>query len=74
MGDAALLLRIRVIVGSTRAAARSLRDDDRQLGGVIERGQRLLDAMAADVERDGSDDVRERFAQAKQEIAELSDA
>jgi hypothetical protein len=30
--------------------------------------------MGAEVERDGSDVVRERFAQAKKEIAELGEA
>jgi len=71
MGDAALLLRVRVVVGSTRAAAKSLRGDDRQRAEVIERGRILLDRMAAEIERDGSDVVRERFARAKQEIAGL---
>jgi hypothetical protein len=74
MDDAELLMRIRVVVGSTRAAAKSLRADDVQLAGVFDRGQRLLDAMTADVERNGNVAVRERFARAREELAEIAEA
>jgi hypothetical protein len=74
MDEAALLLRIRVVVGSTRAAAKSLRTDDAQLAGVLERGRRLLDDMAPQIERDGSAAVRERFARARGELDELDGA
>lgn len=71
MGDAALLLQIRVVIGSTRAAARSLGADDGQFKAVLERGSRLLDEMEPEVERDGSDAVREALAHARGEIAKL---
>jgi hypothetical protein len=72
MDDADLLLRIRVVVGSTRAAARSLGTDTEQLAGVFDRGRRLLDAMSEDVERNGSPAVREGLAQAREEMARLA--
>jgi hypothetical protein len=74
MGDAALLLRIRVVIGSTRAAAKSLGADDAQRAAVLERGRRLLDAFAAEVDRDGSDAVRKRFARATEELSELGES
>lgn len=71
MDDAELLLRLRVVVGSTRAAARSLGADGEQLTEVLNRGRGLLDAMASGVERSGSAAVRERFAEAREELAAL---
>lgn len=71
MDDAELLMRIRVIVGSTRAAARSLTGDAPQLAEVLDRGRWLLDAMAPGVERNGSEAVRERFAEGWEELAAL---
>lgn len=68
MDEAELLLRIRVVVGSTRAAARSLGGDGEQLTDVLNRGRGLLDAMASGVERNGSQAVRERFAEAWEEL------
>lgn len=72
MDDAELLLRIRVVVGSTRAAARSLGGDDEQVAGVLVRGRALLEAMASGIERDGSAAVRDRFAEATKELAAMS--
>jgi len=74
MTDAELLMRIRVIVGSTRAAARSVGRDAAQLGEVLDRGRWLLDAMAPGVERDGSVAVRDRLAEAWEEIAAMTPA
>jgi hypothetical protein len=73
MEEAALLLRIRVVVGSTRAAAGSLRTDDGQRARVVARGIRLLDEMAPEVERCDSSVVRESFARAGEEIAALGE-
>ena len=72
MDDAELLLRIRVVVGSTRAAAQSLDGDFEQLAVVLDRGRWLLDAMAPGVERNGSAAVRDRFARAWEELAAMS--
>ena len=71
MDEAALLLRIRVVIGSTRAAARSLRNDDGQLADALERGRRLLDELAPLVERAESEAVRDSFARANERLAEL---
>lgn len=64
-------MRIRVIVGSTRAAARSVTGDAAQLAEVLDRGRWLLDAMAPGVEQNGSQAVRDRFAEAWEELAAL---
>jgi hypothetical protein len=72
MDDAELLMRIRVVVGSTRAAAHSVGGDAAQLEAVLDRGRWLLDAMAPDIERSGSGAVRERFAEAWEELAAMS--
>lgn len=72
MDEDELLLRIRVVVGSTRAAAQSLRGDVQQLADVLDRGRWLLDAMAPGVELSGSVAVRDRFARAWEELAAMS--
>ena len=71
MDDAELLMRIRVVVGSTRAAARSVGGDAEQLDEVLDRGRRLLDVMAPGIERGGSVAVRDRFAEARKELAAM---
>ena len=72
MTDAELLMRIRVIVGSTRAAAHSVGSDAEQLGEVLDRGRWLLDAMAPRIEHNGSVVVRDRFAEAWTELAAMT--
>jgi hypothetical protein len=72
MTDAELLMRIRVVVGSTRAAAHSVGGDVEQLGEVLDRCRWLLDAMAPGVAHNGSVVVRDRFAQAWTELAEMT--
>lgn len=64
MDDAELLMRIRVVEGSTRAAARSVAGDPAQLAAVHKRGRWLLDAMAPDVDRNGHVVVLDRYAEA----------
>ena len=61
-------MRIRVVLGSTRAAARSLGNDRAPLGGVLVRGRGLLDQMEPDIQRDGSAAVREAFTRAREEL------
>jgi hypothetical protein len=68
MRDAALLLRIRVITVSTRAAVRSLGAADAQVPDVVARGQSLLDRLEADVGEHPSNEVRLAFAQAREEL------
>ena len=68
MHPAALLLRIRVITVSTRAAVRSLKPDDPQLREVVERGRLLLERLEPLVLEDKSDEVRAAFAQALEEL------
>jgi len=72
MDDAELLMRIRVVVGSTRAAARSVGSDAGQLGEVLDRGRWLLDAMAPGIEGSGSVAVRDRFAEAQAALAAMT--
>lgn len=74
MDDAALLLRIRVILVSTRAAARTVAGFDEQVNAVLERGRWLLDALEPAVVESGSSEVRERFDQARRELSELATA
>lgn len=68
MLPAALLLRIRAITVSTRAAVRSLKPDDPQVPEVVERGRSLLDRLEPHVLEDASDEVRLAFAQAREEL------
>ena len=68
MHPAALLLRIRVITVSTRAAVRSLKPDDPQVPEVVERGRLLLERLEPLVLEDNSDEVGLAFAQARAEL------
>jgi hypothetical protein len=68
MHPAALLLRIRVIRVSTRAAVRSLKPDDPQVPEVMQRGRLLLDRLEPLVLEQESDEVRRAFAQAREEL------
>lgn len=68
MHSAALLLRIRVISVSTRAAVRSLKADDPQVADVVERGRSLLDRLEPQVHEHASDEVRLAFDQARVEL------
>lgn len=68
MDDAALLLRIRVVVVSTRAAVRSLKPSGRQRPDALARGLSLLDDLElAAVSADG-DGMSERVAAARAEL------
>jgi hypothetical protein len=68
MHPAALLLRIRVIRVSTRAAVRSLKPDDPQVQEVVERGRLLLDRLEQHVIDHESEEIRLAFAQARSEL------
>lgn len=68
MRPAAVLLRIRVITESTRAAVRSLKSDDPQVSEVMERGRLLLERLEPLVLEQESDEVRVAFAQARAEL------
>ena len=68
MHPGALLLRIRVITVSTRAAVRSLKPGDPQVSEVLERGRLLLDRLEQPVLDHESDEVRLAFAQARNEL------
>ena len=70
MDPAALLLRIRVITVSTRAAVRSLKPGDPQVPAVVERGRMLLEHLEAQALADQNQDeeVRLAFAQARMEL------
>ena len=72
MDDAALRLRIRVIVVSTRAAAQSLGPDDPQVAEVVERGKLLLEGLAEQVDYGSSDGVRAVIDQAREELTSLN--
>jgi len=65
---AALLLRVRVITESTRAAVRSLKPDDPQVSEVVERGRLLLQRLEPMVLEHESDEVKAAFAQALAEL------
>ncbi len=71
MDDAALLLQIRVITVSTRAAVHSLKPADPQIERVVERGQALLDRLAPSVFRHASGSVKLVFNDACLELAAL---
>jgi hypothetical protein len=68
MHSSALLLRIRVITVSTRAAVRSLKPDDPQVPEVLERARLLLGRLEQPVLDHESDEVRLAFAQARKEL------
>jgi hypothetical protein len=71
MDDEGLLLRIRVITVSTRAAVRSLGPDDPQVPEVVERGRSLLDELAPEVQEHGNAEAREALDRARTEIRAL---
>ncbi|MCV0402886.1 MAG: hypothetical protein K5924_04135 [Chloroflexi bacterium] len=72
MADAGVQLRIRVIVGSTRAALRSLPPGDAQVPQVLNRGRELLDALQS--ETDGVSTERQRaFDAARAEIDAMAE-
>ena len=73
MDDAYLRKRIRVILVTTRAAARSLEPGDGQVADAYRRGLLLLDAMGEDVASDGGSETREQLAQARREVASALD-
>jgi hypothetical protein len=66
--DAYLQKRIRVILVTTRAAARSLGPSNGQVDDALRRGLALLDELAGDVVRDGGSDTHERLSQARREL------
>jgi hypothetical protein len=71
MRPAALLLRIRVITESTRAAVRSLKPDDTQLSEVVERGRLLLGRLEPLVLEHDSEEVASAFARARSDLDSL---
>jgi hypothetical protein len=66
--DAYLRKRIRVILVTTRAAARSLEPGDVQVAHAYRRGLLLLDAMREDLARESDSETREQLAQARREL------
>lgn len=68
-----MLLRIRVVVVSTRAAVRSLAPENGQVDALIERGRSLLLAMEPEVEAHGSRVVRDRLDEAHAELGAMSE-
>lgn len=72
MDDDALLLRIRAVVVSTRAALRSLGPDSNQHGDVLRRAEHLLDELQPEVMRYGGQVSRSRLAQARDELVKMS--
>lgn len=71
MDDEALLLRIRVISVSTRAAVHSLGADNSQVPEVVERGRALLDELAPAVNEHGNSDAREALERAREQLLAL---
>ena len=68
MDDAALLLRIRVVLVSTRAAVRSLRPSDPQCRDVLARGLSLLDDLERETPSTDGRGMSERLAAARAEL------
>ncbi len=68
MDDTALLLRIRVVLVSTRAAVRSLKPTDPQRPEVLARGLSLLDDLERDAAGADGSAVSDRFAAARDEL------
>ena len=68
MHPGALLLRIRVITVSTRAAIRSLKPGDPQVPDSLERGRVLLERLEQHALAHESEEVRVAFAQARSEL------
>ena len=71
MDDAALLLRIRVIAVSTRAAVRSLGPNDTDIATVVARGTSLLDNIAPMAGEDASRGVRDAYDRARSELESM---
>ncbi|MDQ3149724.1 MAG: hypothetical protein M3Q38_07375 [Chloroflexota bacterium] len=71
MDDAAILLQIRVIAVSTRAAVHSLKPADPQVARVVQRGLSLLERLAPVVLEHGSGAVKLTFEQTCLELASL---
>ena len=71
MDDAALLLRIRVIAVSTRAAVRSLGPNDPDISTVVARGTSLLDNIAPMARDNASEGVREAYDRARRELESM---
>ena len=74
MDDRTLLLRIRVVVVSTRAAVRSVAPGDGQLEALLERGRSLLLAMEPEVDAHGSRAVRDRLDEAHAELGAMTES
>jgi hypothetical protein len=72
MDDTALLLRIRVVLVSTRAAVRSLRPSDPQRPDVLARGLSLLDDLEQDAASADGTAVSERLAAARAELMAIA--
>ena len=72
MDDDALLLRIRAVVVSTRAALRSLGSESNQHVDVLRRAELLLDELQPEVMRYGGETPRSRLAQARDELSRMS--
>ena len=68
MDDAGLLLRIRVVLVSTRAAVRSLQPSDPQRPDVLARGLVLLDDLEQDAARAEGRVMSEKLAAARAEL------
>lgn len=71
MDDAALLLRMRVVLVSTRAAVRSLKPTDPQRSDVLARGLSLLDDLEQDAASTDGTAMSERLAAARAELMAL---
>ncbi len=71
MDDDALLLRIRVITVSTRAAVHSLGPDNPQVPDVVDRGRSLLDELAPAVKEHGNSDAHEALQRARAQLEAL---
>ena len=74
MDDASLLLRIRVVLVSTRAAVRSLGPTDPQRPDVLARGLSLLDDLERDASTTNGTGTSERLAAARAELTAMGRA
>jgi hypothetical protein len=74
MDDDALLLRIRAVVVSTRAALRSLGADSDQRDDVMRRAEALLDELQPEIMRYGGAAPRSRLTEARSELSAMSAA
>lgn len=71
MDEAALLLRIRVIVVSARAAVRSLGPGHPKVPGVVARGTWLMDEIGPLVVESGHDGVRRAYDESRNELVSM---